>query len=291
VPGGDRALGVLGQAARRVEVGDEDVDPAAAQRRPDGPVLVRAAGHADAPGHPLEVGRGDAHHALVERRVEHQAVFVEEPQADVADRAGAAELVLLGLAERVAALPQQRRRLQAADADQGEVEFLPRLHDVADGGVLDQRAAQRRAADQRGRGQQHRLRAGDGGQVADELVRLDLHARVAVTADDLDHPGQGRGGPGRHGLGGGEQRRAPRRHPEHLAAGQRRVQVLRRGGAERRDDLAPGAVGVDDDGIPEAVLLLDRLLEVGVDAGRQGDHGTDDTDVAGLTEQPGHPRL
>jgi Binding-protein-dependent transport system inner membrane component len=127
VRGGDRAVGVLGQAARGVEVSDEDVDPAAAQRRPDRPVLVRAAGHADAPGHLPEVGGRNAHHALIERSVEFGAVLVEEPQADVADRAGTAQLRLLGLGEGVTALPQQRRRLQAPDADQGDVSVLDAL--------------------------------------------------------------------------------------------------------------------------------------------------------------------
>ena len=202
-----------------------------------------------------------------------------------------AELFLLVLAERVAALPQQRRRFQAADADQGEVEFLPRLHDLADGRVPDQGPAQRRAADQPGRGQQHRPRPGDRGQVAGKPVRLHLDAGVAVAADDLHHAVQRGAGPGRHGLGRGEQCRAPGRHAEDLAAGERGVQVLRRSRAEGGDDLAPGTLCIDHYGVAEAVPVLKPFLQVGVHARRQGDDGTDDAEVAGLAEQPGHARL
>ena len=137
----------------------------------------------------------------------------------------------------------------------------------------------------RGR-QEHGLGAGDGGQLAGQPVRLHLDTGVAVTADDLHHPVQRGTGPGRHGLGGGEQRGAPGRHAEDLAAHERRAEVLRGGGTEGRGNLPPGPVHVDDDGVPEAELLLELLLQVGIDTGRQGDDGTDHADLAGLAQQP-----
>jgi hypothetical protein len=105
---GYRDLSVLNQATSRVKVGDEDVDPASAQRCPDGPVLAGSAGNANTPGYVPEVGGSDAYHALIEWCVEGRAVGVEEPEADVTDGSGAAELVLFGIRERVTALPQQR---------------------------------------------------------------------------------------------------------------------------------------------------------------------------------------
>src|SRR5271170_7540328 len=123
--GSYRALRVLGEAASCVEVGDQDIDPAAAKGGPDGPVFAGSAGHAHTPGHCYEIGGSNTHDALVEWRFDAAAIRVEEPKADIADGAGAAELVQLVFGERVTALPQQRRRLQAADAYQGKVEFLP----------------------------------------------------------------------------------------------------------------------------------------------------------------------
>jgi hypothetical protein len=85
-----------------------------------------------------------------------------------------------------------------------------------------------------------------------------------VTSDDLYYPVQVGPAPGRHGRRRGEQRRAPGRDAENLTADERGVQVLRCGGADGGDDLAPSAVGVDDDGILEAELRLEPFLKVGV---------------------------
>ena len=123
--GSYRALRVLNQATSCVKVSDKDIDPASAKRCPDGPVFAGSAGHAHTSGHSHEIGGSNTQDALVEWCFNAAAIHVEEPKADIADRSGAAELVLFVFGERVTALPQQRRRLQAANAYEGEVEFLP----------------------------------------------------------------------------------------------------------------------------------------------------------------------
>src|SRR6266536_4197338 len=104
-------------------VGDEDVDPATEEGRADGGVLAHAARDADAAYVvAADLSRGQAEHALVEFGADRLAVLVEEPQADVADRTLVAQYLLLVGRHRVAALSQQRRRLQSADPDQQQRE-------------------------------------------------------------------------------------------------------------------------------------------------------------------------
>ena len=72
-------------------VGDQDVDPAAAQRGADGRELAGAAGDADAARDRVQALGGDAEHAGVELGVQRGPVLVEEAKADVADRAALAQ--------------------------------------------------------------------------------------------------------------------------------------------------------------------------------------------------------
>ena len=61
--------------------------------------------------------------------------------------------------------------------------------------------------------------------------------------------------------------------PMRSATGQGRLEVGGGAGADRGEQLALVGVGVDihDDRLGEAVLRLERLLELGVDAGCDGD--------------------
>jgi len=98
---------VFYKSTRGVEVCDENVDPCAAERGPDGRVLGGSAGHTDTSGHLHKVGRSNTHNTLVERCLYGGASNVEEPEANVADCSGVPELVLFGFGECVTALAQQ----------------------------------------------------------------------------------------------------------------------------------------------------------------------------------------
>ena len=119
-----------------------------------------------------------------------------------------------------------------------------------------------------------------------------LRARIADAAHQLHHALGPRPRERSHRVDGGEQGRAPRGHPDEVAAREREFEV----GACRDAEVVDHAVvaGVHrfhDDGFAESVRLLERVLQRGLHAGRHNDRGANDAFRLGLLEQPRHPRL
>ena len=187
------------------------------------------------------------------------AVLVEEAQADVTDRALVAQHLLVLGGHRVPALLEQRRRLQTADPDQQQGEPGPGVHHLADDRVLHQGSLRAHAPDQSGHRQQDWRRAGQVRQPADQPRRSCLGGRIADTAEHLHDLLGDLGRPGRHRLDRRQQGGAPGRDADPVTAGERRLQIHRRGCAQCRDDVCVVlTAGVDHDHLAHAVPLLDR---------------------------------
>jgi hypothetical protein len=193
------------------------------------------------------------------------------------------------LGEAVAALLQQRGRLQGADADQRRRQVRPAAGHARHRGVGGQRLAGGGGGEQAGCGQEDRLTAGGRREPGQQTGGLDLHPGVADAADQLHDVGDDRLGGRAQRVDGGEQAGAPRGDAEPLGADQRRLQVLGGGGAQRAQ--VTGEVGVDHHGLGQAELPLQPLLQLGVHVRRHGDRGADDADLPGALEQAGHPGL
>ena len=119
-----------------------------------------------------------------------------------------------------------------------------------------------------------------------------LGRRVADAAHELQHAVGGDAGQAPHGVDRGEQRRAPRRDADDVAAGERRLQVAGRRHAEVADDALLGVVeAVDDHGLAEPVRRLQGLLEMRLHALGSDDGGPDDPLGLRLLEEPGDARL
>ena len=152
-----------------------------------------------------------------------------------------AQRILVLLRDRVTRRLEERRRPQASDADECDREAVPRRRDLAHVRVLEQSIPHRFARDDSGRRKVAGLRSGDAGEPVGEVRRLDLHAGIADTAEELHRaPGEARALRG-HRIHHREQRGRPRRDADVVLLGQRRLEV---GGARAAEGREQGVVVV-----------------------------------------------
>jgi len=94
-----------------------------------------------------------------------------------------------------------------------------------------------------------------------------------------------------HGLDHRDERGAPGRDPHDLGRPQRGFEIERGGRTEIADDLFFILDGVYNDGFPQTVGRLQRLLEIRVRAQRHAQRDADDALFLRAFEQPGHRGL
>ena len=119
-----------------------------------------------------------------------------------------------------------------------------------------------------------------------------LHGRVAEAAEDLDDT---LGVWPLHGMDGvdhAEERSAPRGDADDVAFAHRRLEVVRRGGADCREDRFFAILEtLSDDRLVEVIPLTEGRLEFRIGASRSDDRDSHDAFLFGPLQETGDGRL
>lgn len=93
---------------RGLKIGDQGIDPATFDGGGDGLAFSGSASHSNAARDGLELIGADTKDSVVERGVDQGPTLVEEPEANVTDRAELPEFCLLTRVDGIPAVLQQR---------------------------------------------------------------------------------------------------------------------------------------------------------------------------------------
>ena len=155
-----------------------------------------------------------------------------------------------------------------------------------------QHVARRRGAGDPGGEQERRLRAREVGEALRKASRVRFRGRVARASHELHDALGPRPRQRPHRVDRREKRCAPRRHPDDVATGECQLQVGAGGDTEVVDDAVVRRVHrFDHDRFAQAVGLLERVLEPGLDPLWDDHRRADDALLLGLLEQTRDTRL